>query len=214
VLGDYLESLRDIERRIERIDAPAACEREPGTDDQGPRTEDQGLQESDFIERLSLIFDLTALAFRADVTRVASVMMAAECSTMTYRHLGATESFHALSHHRNEPERLEPLVRIQTFHTQMFAKFASALAEMPDGDGSMLDHSHIVYGSNMSDSQRHDHYPLPLAVLGPQSTVLSPRFSAPDSAPTPMSSVLLSLIRGAGVPLSSVGDSTGAREGI
>ena len=84
---------------------------------------------------MALMFDMIALAFRADVTRVASVMMAAEASSMTYDHLGVPDSFHLLSHHQNDPDTIEKLVRIQTFHTRMFATFVRTLAELPDGDG-------------------------------------------------------------------------------
>ena len=124
------------------------------------------------------MFDLIALAFRADLTRVASVMMAAEASSMTYDHLGVPDSFHLLSHHQNDPETIEKLVRIQTFHTQMFATFVGTLAALPDGDGSLLDGSMILFGSNMSNSHAHDHFPLPLAVMG-GGCGDDPRWAAP-----------------------------------
>ncbi len=114
-----------------------------------------------FAERLHLMFDMIALAFQADITRVASFMMAAETSQMTYDHLGVPDSFHLLSHHQNDPAKIEKLVRIQSYHTRVFASFVRKLADMPDGDGSMLDRSLILYGSNMSNSHAHDHFPLP-----------------------------------------------------
>src|SRR5215471_1949912 len=149
VLTDYLDTLRDVERRLYKED----------------KEDEAGVEES-FVACMALMFDLIALAFRADVTRVASVMMAAEASSMTYDHLGVPDSFHLLSHHQNDPEKIEKLVRIQAFHTRMFAAFIRALAELPDGDGTILDHSTVLYGSNMSDSHAHDHFPLPLAVVG------------------------------------------------
>lgn len=179
-LNDYLEAVRHAERRIEQLDAKPLVDREQA-----------------FVERLSLMFDLTALAFRADITRVASLMMAAEASSMTYGHLGVPESFHLISHHQNDPENLEKLVRIQAFHSGMFANFVRRLAESPDGDASLLDRSLILFGSNMSDSHAHDHFPLPLAVLGPRSSVLG-HAQLPDR--TPMSNVLLTVLRRAGVP--------------
>ncbi len=156
---------------------------------------------------MALMFDLTALAFRADITRVASLMMAAEASSMTYGHLGVPESFHLLSHHQNDPEKLDQLVRIQTFHTRMFATFIRTLAELPDGDGSILDRSLILFGSNMSDSHAHDHFPLPLAMIGGGcGTLLGFRhLQLPDR--TPMSNLLLTVLRRAGVPVQSIGDS-------
>jgi hypothetical protein len=140
-LSDYLDSVRDIERRVVR-----------GSDA--------------FTDRMTLMFDLIALAFRADITRVASMMMAAEASTTTYDHLGVSESFHALSHHQNDPEKIDKLVAIQAYHARMFATFLQTLDAQPDGDGSILDHSLILFGSNMSNSYAHDHFPLPLATVG------------------------------------------------
>ena len=162
-----------------------------------------------FAERLTLMFDLIALAFRADITRVASVMMAAEASSMTYDHLGVPDSFHLLSHHQNDPAKIEQLVRIQAYHTRMFAAFVRTLAELPDGDGSMLDRSLILYGSNMSNSHAHDHFPLPLAVVGGGCGALrgGQHLRCPDR--TPISNLLLTMLRRAGVPVESIGDSTG-----
>ena len=183
VLGGYLDTIRDVECRVDRAER--------------------------FSERMTLMFDMIALAFRADITRVASLMMAAEASSMTYDHLGVPDSFHLLSHHQNDPEKIEKLVRIQTFHTHMFATFVRTLAELPDGDGSILDRSLILFGSNMSNSHAHDHFPLPLAVVGGGCGALpgGRHLRYPDH--TPMSNLLLTMLRRAGVPVQSVGDSTG-----
>ena len=113
VLSDYLDTLRDVERRVD--------------------TEEEASVEELFVGRMALMFDLIALAFRADITRVASMMMAAEASSMTYDHLGVPDSFHLLSHHQSDPEKIEKLVRIQAFHTRMFAAFIRTLGELPDG---------------------------------------------------------------------------------
>jgi hypothetical protein len=160
------------------------------------------------------MFDLLALAFRADLTRVASFMMAAETSTMTYSHLGAPESFHALSHHRHDPARIAALVRIQRHHTQVFAGFVRALAALPEGDGSLLDQSLILYGSNMSDGYAHDHFPLPLAVVGGGCGALGGgrHLRYPDR--TPVSNLLFTLLGRAGLPLATFGDSTGECGGL
>jgi Protein of unknown function (DUF1552) len=182
VLGEYLESVRDVERRVDVADQ--------------------------IDERMALMFDMVALAFRADITRVASIMMAAEASSRTYDHLGVPDSFHLLSHHQNDPEKIEQLVRIQAFHTRMFATFVRSLADLPDGDGSLLDRSLILYGSNMSNSHAHDHFPLPMAVIGGGCGALrgGQHLRYPDR--TPVSNLLLTMLHRAGVPAESIGDST------
>lgn len=191
-LADYLDTVRDIECRVDRLeaamgealDAPTAAEREHA-----------------FVERQRLMFDLIALAFRADLTRVASFMMAAETSAMTYGHLGVPEAFHLLSHHQYDPARLAALVRIQQHHTRLFAAFVRTLAETPDGDGALLDRSLTLYGSNMSDSHAHDHFPLPLAVVGGAGAAMvgGRHLRYPDR--TPMSDLLRTVLERSGVPV-------------
>ena len=185
LLSDYLEAVRDIERRVDEVRLRSASFGESDT----------------FADRMALMFDMIALAFRADITRVASMMMAAEASTMTYEHLGVPDSFHALSHHQNDPEKIDKLVRIQTFHTSMFATFIRTLAALPDGDGSILDRSLILFGSNMSNSHLHDHYPLPLAVAGGGCGRHrgGQHLRYPDR--TPIANLLLTLLRRAEVPV-------------
>lgn len=194
VLSDYLDTLRDVERRVDK--------------------ESEARLEESFVDRMALMFDLIALAFRADITRIASMMMAAETSSMTYNHLGVSDSFHLLSHHQNDPEKIEKLVRIQTFHTRMFASFIRTLAELPDGDSTILDRSIVLYGSNMSDSHAHAHFPLPLAVVGGGCGRLhgGQHLRSPDR--TPISNLLLTVLRRAGLPVDSIGDSTGECAGL
>ena len=112
------------------------------------------------------MFDLIALAYQGDLTRIQSFMIAPEVSEQTYNHIGVPDAFHALSHHANDPAKKDRLSMIQRYHTEVFARFLDTLAKMPDGDGSMLDHSILLYGSNMSNSNAHNQYPLPTAVLG------------------------------------------------
>jgi hypothetical protein len=183
LLRDYLDRVRDVERRVDTV--------------------------ASFDGRLSLMFDLIALAFQADITRVATFMMAAETSQTTYDDLGVTDSFHALSHHQNDPAKVEKLVRIQRYHTEAFASFVQRLADVSDGDGSLLDQSLILYGSNMSNSHAHDHFPLPLALLGGAGGTVrgGQHLRYPDR--TPESNVLLTMLNRCGVPIESIGDSTG-----
>jgi hypothetical protein len=202
-LSAYLDAVRDVERRVEQAEAHEPAKLEP-----------QGEVERAFAERQALMFDLMALAFRADITRVASFMMAAETSAMTYAHLGVPDSFHAVSHHQYDPAKIEALARIQRHHTRLFAAFVRTLAESPDGDGSLLDQSLILYGSNMSDSHAHDHFPLPLAVVGGGCGALGGgrHLRYPDR--TPISNLLFTLLDRAGVGVTAFGDSTGECAGI
>jgi hypothetical protein len=201
MLGDYLETVREIERRVQKME-----ERDLSSLDlpQVP----VGIPNS-FDEHLNLMFDMVALAYQANVTRVVSFMMAAEVSNMTYNHLGVPDAFHPLSHHQNNPGRIDKLIRIQNYHTKVFARFVQKLADLPDGDGSMLDHSLILYGSNMSNSNAHDHFPLPSAVIGGGCGKLvgGQHLRYPDR--TPVSNLLLTMLDRADVPVDAIGDSTG-----
>src|SRR5690606_21213990 len=158
-------------------------------------------------ERLSLMLDIAALAYQANLTRIVNFMMAAEVSGTTYNHLGVSEAFHPLSHHANDPSKMERLVRIQRYHTEMFATFLAKLAELPDGEGSVLDNSILLYGSNMSNSDRHNQFPLPTAVVGGGCGKLNggQHIRCPDH--TPLANVLLTLLARAGIEQESVGDS-------
>jgi uncharacterized protein DUF1552 len=199
VLSDYLETVREIERRIQKteardlshVDIPDA-----------PR----GIPPFD--EHINLMFDLVALAYQANMTRVFTFMMAAEVSGQTYNHIGVSDAFHPLSHHNNEPAKMDRLVKVQTYHTQVFAKFLDKLAAMPDGDGTMLDHSLFLYGSNMSNSNAHNHYPLPTSFVGGWKTVKGNRHVvAPEK--TPLANVLLTFLDRINVGQDKLGDSTG-----
>jgi hypothetical protein len=198
-LGDYLESVREIERRVQKM-------------------EERDLSKLDlpevpvgttFDQRVHLMFDMMALAYQANLTRVFTFMMAAEGSNQTYNHVGVSDAFHPLSHHQNDKGKKERLVKIQTYHSQAFAKFLAKLEVMPDGDGSMLDHSIFLYGSNMSNSNAHDEFPLPLLVVGGGCGKLkgNQHLRYPDH--TQLANLLLTLLDRAGVPADKVGISTG-----
>ncbi len=187
VLDRYLHAIRDVECRVDGP-GPASCG-----------------------DRLRLMFDMMALAFQADITRVATFMMAAETSEMRFEEADVHEPFHSLSHHQNDEEKLEKLVRIQRVLTSKVASFVQALADVPDGDASLLDRSLILYGSNMSDSHAHDHFPLPLALIGGGARLHGGRhLRYPDR--TPLSNLLVSILQRSDVPVESFGDSTGACE--
>jgi hypothetical protein len=128
---------------------------------------------------------------------------------MTYNHVDVPDAFHALSHHQNNAAKLARLLRVQTYHSRMFARFVQKLADMPDGDGSLLDHSILVYGSNMANSNAHDHFPLPTAIVGGGCGAIkgNQHLRYPDR--TPLSNAMLTVLNRAGVPVESIGDSTG-----
>jgi hypothetical protein len=199
VLSDYLETVREIERRIQKTEA---------RDLSNVEIPDAPAGTPPFDQHINLMFDLVALAYQANMTRVFTFMMAAEVSGQTYNHIGVSDAFHPLSHHNNEPAKMDRLVKVQTYHTQVFAKFLDKLAAMPDGDGTMLDHSLFLYGSNMSNSNAHNHYPLPTSFVGGWKTVKGNRHVvAPEK--TPLSNVLLTFLDKINIAQDKLGDSTG-----
>jgi hypothetical protein len=200
VLSDYLESVREIERRIQKMEARDLSHI---AIPEAPSSVALPLD-----QHINLLFDLVALALQANMTRVFTFMMAAEVSGQTYNHIGVPDAFHPLSHHNNEQAKMERLAKVQTYHTQVFAKFLDKLAKMPDGDGTMLDHSLLLYGSNMSNSNAHNHYPLPISLVGGWKTVKGGQHLTPAEH-TPLANVLLTMLDRAGIPQDKLGDSTG-----
>ena len=207
VLDSYLETVRELERRAERAGE---------TDLSGLNVPNAPMGElDDFAEQVTLMFDLIALAFQADLTRVVSYIMVAEGTNRTYNHIGVPDAFHPVSHHANDVERLEKLVRIQTWHVEKFTEFVAKMAATPDGDGTLLDHSIFLYGSNMSNSDLHDNYPVPNIVVGGgngrvkrggQHIVLPER--------TPIANLHLTLLEKVGIERDAFADSTGVIPGV
>ncbi len=157
-LGDYLQNVREIERRIQQaetrgISETAAPEAPIGTPD-------------NFGEHVSLMFDLAAAAFQADVTRVFTFMMSRELSQRTYPQIGVTEQHHSVSHHLNNAQKMAQMVKINTYYAELYAKFLAKLKATPDGDGTLLDHSLLAYGAGMADSNGHASDPLPMVLIG------------------------------------------------
>ncbi|PZN30896.1 MAG: hypothetical protein DIU71_11200 [Proteobacteria bacterium] len=201
VVRNYLDSVREIERRVQKMQGEALADIEiPDAPVGIPQ---------DFEEHLKIMFELIALAFQANLTRVASFMMAREVSMRTYTNLGISEAFHPLSHHQNNADKLERLVRVQTFHSEVFAGFIERLANIQDGDGSLLDHSIIVYGSNMSDSDLHNNDPLPMSVFGRACGRIKGNQHLAYPQDTPLANLLVTVLDRAGVPVERLGDSTG-----
>jgi hypothetical protein len=198
-LGDYLDSVREIERRVQKMEERDLTSLDLPDVPVG----------STFDQRLTLMFDMIALAYQANLTRVFTFMMAAEASNQTYNHVGVSDAFHPLSHHQNDKTRKDKLIRIQTYHTQAFAKFLARLAAMPDGDGSMLDHSLFLYGSNMSNSNAHNHFPLPTLLVGGGCGKLKGNQHLKYADQTPLANLLATILERAGVPEEKVGNSNG-----
>lgn len=201
-VSEYLETVREIERRIQLSEKQNKNSElaVPGTPTGIP---------DDHQEHSKLMFDLMAIAFQADITRVSSFMMAREVSYRTFPMLGISEGFHPASHHQNNADRLENLTKINTYHVSLIAHLLNRLKSTPDGDGTLLDHSLILYGSGMSNSNVHDHSPLPVLVAGGANGKLKGGRHLKYAPETPMANLLLSILDKAGVHKESVGDSTG-----
>jgi hypothetical protein len=199
---EYLDTVREIERRIQLAERQAA---NPNLE--VPDTP-SGIPD-DHEEHTRLMFDLMAIAYQADITRISTFMMAREVSYRTFPKLGISEAFHPASHHQNNPQRLEQLAKINAFHVQQVAHLLDRLKATPDGDGTLLDHSLILYGSAMSNSNVHDHAPLPVLVAGGAGGKLKGGRHLSYPTGTPMSNLLVSILNKAGVEQERVGDSTG-----
>jgi hypothetical protein len=205
-LDSYLETVREIERRVQLASSRSLA----GID--VPEAPIGELERFD--EQVDLLFDLIAIAYQADLTRVASYIMAAEGTTRTYNHIGVSDSFHPVSHHANDLGRLEKLVKIQTWHVERFAAFVTKLSETRDGDGTLLDHALFLYGSNMSNSDRHNGHPLPTILVGGGNGKHHGSRHVEPKAPTPLANVHLTILEKAGVDRTSFGDSTGTIAGV
>lgn len=204
-LEEYLNDVREIERRIELagklipddLDVPAAPAGIP----------------NDFDTHIKLMFDLQVLAWQAEITRVSTMMLAKEVSNATYPDSGVRDPFHNLSHHSNNPENLDKLAQLNQYHVSMFAYLIEKLSAVPEGDGTLLDNSMLLYGSGMSDSNQHNHDPLPMLLVGGASGGLQGGRhinSAVDKAPA--SNLLLGMLKTLGIPVEKFGDSTIALE--
>jgi hypothetical protein len=202
-LDNYLEGVREIERRLTRAESQVAS----NADIEIPQAP-SGIP-FEYEEHVRLMFDLLALAYRADITRVFTFMMAREVSNRTYTQVGVTEGHHAVSHHQNKAEKLEMLARIQAFHIGLFGEFLAKLDATPDGDGSLLDHSMLLYGSNMSNSNAHDHYPLPNVVVGGGRGRLKGGQHIVCEDHAPQTNLLLTMLDKIDAKVESLGDSTG-----
>jgi hypothetical protein len=200
-VSEYLENIREIERRIQ------VAGKKVGSDLAVPEAP-VGVPDS-YEEHVKLMFDMMTLAWQTDSTRVFSFMLGRDLSQRTYPQVGVPDPHHATSHHQNEPVKLAKLVKINTYHVTLLAHFLDRLRATPDGDGSLLDHSMVLYGSSMSNSNAHNHIPLPILVAGGGAGQLKGGRHLQYAEGTSMGNLLVSILNKAGAPQDSVGDSTG-----
>jgi hypothetical protein len=199
-LTEYLDDIREIERRIQKAEQQSANE---GNVPEAP----VGVPEL-FEDHLKLMFDLQALAYRADITRIMTMMYARDTSGATYPNSGNRDGFHGASHHSNARAKMDSFALINRYHIQMLAYFIEKLQSTPDGDGTLLDRTVVLYGSSMSNGNQHDHDPLPVVVVGGLSGQLKGGRHIVTPAHTPMSNLMLALLDKFGVQQKSFGDST------
>ena len=200
-IDEYTEAIRDVERRIERAEAQHGVELPAMEQPQGAPPV--------FEDHLAMMFDLQLLAFQSDLTRVISFMIGKEQSARPYPQIGVPEAHHPLSHHNDLPELIAQMSRINRYHTQLFSQYLGKLAATPDGDGSLLDHVTILYGSGISNSTRHSGDNLPLLVMGGGAGRLAGGRHLKFSDKPTMANLLVTLMDKMNVPVERLGGSTG-----
>jgi hypothetical protein len=198
---DYLTSLRDVERRIQKTEEQSAKE---VPDVARPA----GIPES-FDDHARLLYDLQLLAYQSDITRVSTFMYGREQSPRPYPQIGVPEPHHPVTHHQNNPEKMAKCAKIQQYHLKLFADYLEKLRNTPDGDGSLLDHVMILYGAAISNSDRHTHGPLPTLLVGGGAGALRGGRHLVYPAHTPLTNLQLTMLNLLGVPTEKLGDSTG-----
>ena len=202
-LEEYLESVRDIERRIQLAEAQTETL-------QLPTMERPGAVPDDYLQYTKLMIDMQVIAWQTDMTRVASFMLGRDGSNRSYREIGISDGHHSISHHQGDGERLDKLIKIDELHVSMFAYLLKRLRETPDGDGTLLDHSLVVFGSSISESNIHTHDDLPIVVAGTANGQLTGNRHIVYSKETPLNNLFLSMFDLAGLPhVDGFGDSTG-----
>ena len=204
-LTEYLDAIRDVERRIQIAEEQASREL--------PSLErPAGGFPASYEEYAKLMLDLQVLAYQTDMTRVITFMFAHERSGRSYRDIGVADAHHSLSHHRNDPISIAKLVKVNSYHVQLLAYYLNRLRSTPDGDGTLLDHTMIVYGSGICDGNLHTHENLPLLMIGGAAGKIKPGRHLRFPVGTPLTNLYLSMLDVAGVPVQNLGDSTGKLE--
>jgi len=200
-LGEYLDSVREVEQRIQN------AEKQGGESIDLP-DRPIGIPDS-FDQYCKLMFDLEVMAYRADITRVTSMILARELSGRAYPMIGIPGQHHNISHHRDDADLMSQKARIDTYHVQMLSYFLEKMASTPDGDGSLLDHSLIMYGSGMGNGNLHRHSDMPVLLAGKLGGKFKTGYHFDYKMDTPMANLLVTILDRSGVPIEKMGDSTG-----
>jgi Protein of unknown function (DUF1552) len=200
-VNDYLASLRDVERRIQKAE-------EQSSKDLPDVTQPAGIP-ANFEEHVRLLYDLQLLAYQSDLTRVITFMYGREQTGRPYPQIGVPEPHHPLTHHQGNPEKMAKCAKIQRYHLALFAEYLEKLRNTPDGDGSLLDHVILLYGSGISNSDRHTHGPLPTVLVGGGSGALKGGRHLIFPEHTPLTNLQLTLMNKLRVPAEKLGDSNG-----
>jgi len=200
-LTEYLDSVRDIERRIQMAEAQNSREL--------PLVDQPVGVPTDYAEHAKLMMDLLALAYQTDLTRISTFMLAREVSGHAYPEIGVSDSHHPLSHHQDEPAKLERLHKINEYHFQQFAYLVKKLSAMPEGDATMLDYTLFLYGTGISDSNTHFHDNLPIALIGGKAAGIKGGRYIRYPKGTPLANLHVTILEKLGTPVEKLGDSTG-----
>jgi hypothetical protein len=200
-VAQYIDSIREVERRIQKA--------ESDTGEQLPDLDRPVGVPASYAEHAKLMFDLQALAMQGDVTRVITFQLARETSTRTYPEIGVSDPHHPLTHHGNDPEKIARMAKINAFHVSLFAYYVEKLKNTPDGDGTLLDHSVVLYGSGMGNPNVHDHVNLPVIVAGGAVGRKKGGRHIKYTEPTPLANLHLTLLDKVGVRLDKFADSQG-----
>jgi len=204
-LTEYLDAIRDIERRIEKAEQQNASMKMPAMVRPASAPEE-------FVDHARLMMDLMVIAYQADLTRVVTFMLAREGSNRSYREIGIADGHHNCTHHQNDPEKIAKTTKINGHHVEQLAYLVDRMKSTPDGDGTLLDHSMIMYGSSLSDGNRHTHTDLPVALIGGGAGKLKSGRHIRFPNETPLNNLLLSMLDKAGVATEKLGDSNGKLE--
>ncbi len=200
-IDEYMTAVREIEARIQRT--------ENDNKEIVPEMDKPVSAPADLTDHARLMYDLIRVAFQTGMTRIATFMLTREGSSRTYREIDLPEAHHPLTHHQGNPDMIEKVYRINRYHMQLFAEFIDKMAKTPDGDGSLLDHSMIVYGSGLADGNKHEHLNLPVLIAGGACGTIQTGRHLNLETKTPINNLFVSMLDRMGVPGETLGDSTG-----